>query len=273
MCLGSVGKVGVLIITIDFSWPSLVYTLASLNQSTPSQQNPPMPMTSISRGPLLVLDHIILATLHLEATAAQLEADWGTTFSGGGQHLGFGTHNKVMRLDASADHAQDGGENTSRLLYLELIAPDPSQPTPAQPRLFDLDNPELQDRFSEKPRLIHYAARCSNMPWALAQCGYNPGVPTAMSRGTLSWTITLPPNRKPASPVLPTLIEWPDMDAHPAVAMPASGVSMPFFSVAAPPEILAIIRATGLQIIPAASPATLMRAELATPNGLRVFGN
>lgn len=231
------------------------------------------PITSLSRGPLLELDHIILATLDLEATAAALAADWGATWAGGGQHLGFGTHNKVMRIDSSADHAQDGGPNSSRLLYLELIAPDPSQPTPVAPRLFDLDNPALRERLGEKPRLIHYAARCSNMAATLARCGYNPGIPTAMSRGSLTWTITLPANRKPVSPVLPTLIEWPDMNAHPAANMPASGVSMPFFSVAAPPEILAILRATGLQVIPAASTATLIRVELATPNGIKVFGN
>jgi hypothetical protein len=225
-----------------------------------------------SPEPLLWLDHIVIATLDLATTAAQLEAQWGVSFTGGGQHVGYGTHNRVMKLDAVADLSCDGQPNAHMNVYIELIAPDPDQPEPPQPRLFDLDNPALRAKLAEKPRLIHFVARCDDMPATLARCGYNPGVPTAMTRGALSWTITLPPSGKPAQGVLPTLIQWPDMTKHPAANMPASGVSMVFFGVAAPQEALQTLKATGMQFVPSPSPVAMLRAELVTPKGVFVLG-
>jgi Glyoxalase-like domain len=223
-------------------------------------------------GPaLLELDHIVIATLDLEATASRLESEWGAKFSGGGQHLGFGTHNRVMKLDSVADLSCDGQPSPEKQVYIELIAPDPSQPNPKRPRLFDLDNPELLKKLAEKPRLIHFAARCKHMATALAQCNFNPGIPTPMSRGDLHWTITLPVDGKPASGVLPTLIEWPDMAKHPTVTMPASGISMVFFAVAAPEAAIRTLKATGLQFVPAVNPTIMLRAELVTPNGVKVL--
>jgi Glyoxalase-like domain len=225
-----------------------------------------------SPTPLLWLDHIVIATLDLATAAAHLEAQWGASFAGGGQHLGYGTHNRVMKLDAVADLSCDGQPNPNMHVYIELIAPDPGQPEPAQPRLFDLDNPALRAKIADKPRLIHFAARCNDMPATMASCGYNPGVPTAMTRGALSWTITLPPSGKPAEGVLPTLIQWPDMAKHPAANMPNSGVSMVFFGVAAPQETLQKLKATGMQFVPSTSPVPMLRAELITPGGVVVLG-
>ena len=92
-----------------------------------------------------------------------------------------------------------------------------------------------------------------------------------MSRGDLQWTITLPVDGKPASGVFPTLIEWPDMAKHPAKTLPASGVSMVFFAVAAPEATIRTLKATGLQFVPAVNPTIMLRAELITPNGVVVL--
>jgi hypothetical protein len=222
--------------------------------------------------PLLELDHIVIGTLDLEATAAQLEEQWGAKFAGGGQHLGYGTHNRVMKLDSVADLSCDGAQSVTKLVYIELIAPDPSQAEPHRPRLFDLDNPVMRAKLTDKPRLIHFVARCADMTQALNECDYKPGIPTEMKRGELAWTITLPSDGKPAQGVLPTLIQWPDMAIHPAAKMPDSGVSMVFFAVAAPEPTIKILKATGLQFVPAQNPTTMLRAELVTPKGIVVLG-
>jgi hypothetical protein len=221
--------------------------------------------------PLLELDHIVIGTLDLESTAALLEEQWGAKFAGGGQHLGYGTHNRVMKLDSVADLSCDGAQSTSKLVYIELIAPDPSQAEPIRPRLFDLDNPAMRAKLAERHRLIHFVARCNDMATALSSCGYNPGTPTAMTRGELSWSITLPNDGKPAEGILPTLIQWPDMVKHPATKMADSGVSMVFFAVAAPQLTIATLKATGLQFVPAQNPTTMLRAELVTPKGIVVL--
>ncbi len=220
---------------------------------------------------LLELDHLVIATLDLVAACEQLETQWGAKFSGGGQHLGYGTHNRVMKLDSVADLSCDGQQNSSKQVYIELIAPDPSQPAPAHARLFDLDNPLLQEKLKQRPRLVHFVARCADMSEALLNCRYNPGVPTPMSRGDLNWTLTLPADGKADQAVLPSIVHWPDMASHPTVKMPDSGVRMVFFGVAAVEPTIKILRATGLQFVPAQNPSPMLRAELVTPNGVIVL--
>jgi len=53
------------------------------------------------------IDHVIHATVDLDATAARLESDLGLESVGGGRHEGHGTHNRIVPLG--------GG-------YLELMA-------------------------------------------------------------------------------------------------------------------------------------------------------
>jgi hypothetical protein len=65
------------------------------------------------------LDHLIFAALDLDDGVREVEARFGVRASGGGQHSGQGTHNKLAALRPTA--------------YLEVIAPDPTQPEPAQP--------------------------------------------------------------------------------------------------------------------------------------------
>ena len=71
------------------------------------------------------LDHLVLATPDLQATARWLERATGVTPSPGGPHIGKGTHNVLCSLG----HAS----------YLEIVGPDPDQVAPEGGRPFGID--------------------------------------------------------------------------------------------------------------------------------------
>jgi len=54
-----------------------------------------------------------------------MEGRFGVRARAGGKHNGQGTHNALLGLGAQT--------------YLEIIAPDPGQPTPSMPRPFGVD--------------------------------------------------------------------------------------------------------------------------------------
>ena len=193
------------------------------------------------------LDHLVVASAELERGTRQLENLIGARLAGGGTHPGWGTHNRLLRLDGGA--------------YLELIAPDPGQPAPARPRLFGLDDPALLALIAERPRLIHYVMRTGDHAAARALLDYDPGVAEAMSRGSLNWRLTVPPDgRLPHAGVLPSLIDW-GATPHPARALPDSGIELLGLAVIAPAAVLA--RAT------AALGAPRIAAETGARPGLR----
>ncbi len=200
------------------------------------------------------LDHIVLASASLEAGAAWLEEQLGVALAPGGAHPGWGTHNRVLRLD--------------RGTYLELIAPDPAQSGVSRPRLFGLDDPNLRRRIRARPRLIHYVMRAPELASARAALPYDPGVIESMSRGALRWRITVPRDGARAhGGVLPSVIEW-GATPHPCARLPDRGVILEELRVIAPGAVLACAAPTHQD--PRITSATGARARLRAR--LRVAG-
>jgi hypothetical protein len=151
------------------------------------------------------LDHIVLACRDLESGSAWLEQHLGVSPSGGGQHLGWGTHNRLLSLNTPDFPG----------VYLELIALDPAQSLPDPPRQapFGLMNPAVQAHIALRPRLIHYVHRVlpGHLAAAVQAAPYAISQPEAMSRGARHWQIALA--NWPQDQAVnhhPTLIDWGD---------------------------------------------------------------
>lgn len=208
--------------------------------------------------PLATLDHLVVAATSL-ADGIEYVADiTGVAPQPGGRHVAMGTHNALLRLGERA--------------YLEIIAVDPDGANPARPRWFDLDDIALQAELAERPRLVHWVARTSDIDRARVRCPVAPGPVHAMSRGDYRWRITIPDDgARPGRGIVPALLQW-DVAQHPADLLPASGISLASFAAAHPDPapIRAALAALGLDAV---LPVTYDRearlaAMLRTPRGI-----
>lgn len=202
------------------------------------------------------IDHLVVAAADLEAGSAWLEERLSVPLAAGGKHAAMGTHNRLLRLGPQ--------------LYLELIAIDPAAPPPDRPRWFGLDDPALQARLAERPHLIHWVARCENVP---APAGTDM---LDMARGDYRWRIGVPADgRLPGDGLIPSLIQWLS-PAHPAERLPEAGCALMKLEGfhAEPTRIHGALAALGLTdalALYAAGPdaAPGLAAYLKTPGGLR----
>jgi hypothetical protein len=159
-----------------------------------------------------VPDHLVLAAATLAQGVEYISDLTGVTPRPGGKHAAMGTHNALARL----------GER----LYLEVIAIDPQGVKPARPRWFDLDSGDLAVDLIERPRLVHWVARTSDIEAAVARATEPPGEILPFERGDYRWRITVPADgHRPGKGLVPTLIQW-DVPQHPADALPAAGLSL-----------------------------------------------
>lgn len=150
-------------------------------------------------------DHLVFAAHDLDAGAAWLEQRLGVAFAAGGRHARMGTHNRLLGL----------GDD----FYLELIAIDPTAPPPGRPRWFGLDSLPVSDR----PRLIHWAARSKDIARDAAASSEDLGEILPMERGDYRWRISVPADgHLPGDSLVPTLIQW-DVPFHPAQRLPEVG--------------------------------------------------
>lgn len=202
---------------------------------------------------MTVLDHFVYAVPDLGAAVEEFARSLGVRPAGGGRHEGWGTHNAVLGLGDGA--------------YLELLAPDPSQPAPEQPRPVGLDD-------LAEPRLVAWAARTDDIEGALAQAreaGFDPGPALAMSRTrpdgvVLSWRLTPPPSEVPSA--VPFLIDWGE-SPHPSTDAPA-GAYLDRFEIEHPdPErTRASLAALGLDLPVTAGPQAMLLATLRSDTGV-----
>lgn len=208
------------------------------------------------------LDHLVIAAASLDQGAAWCEATLGVAPGPGGRHPLMATHNRLLRIDGPG-FAQ---------AYLELIAIDPDAPPPGRARWFGLDDPALQARLRESPRLIHAVVRTPNIEmlrWGLINVSQDPGPPLAAARetpeGRLSWRILVRDDGAlPAAGRLPTLIQW--QGRHPAQSMPPSPVRLDAVNFGAlTPREAGLLRLRGATAAPG-GPA--LAVTLTTPLGV-----
>lgn len=208
------------------------------------------------------LDHLVVAAASLDEGVAWCERVLGAAPTPGGKHALMSTHNRLLRLDGSDD------------AYLEIIAIDPQAPPPGRARWFGLDGPALQAALrATGPRLVHWVARTNHLDmhrFGLVAAGFDPGVTRAAERetphGTLRWRITVPDDgRLRCAGALPTLIEW--QGAHPAPALPPSGVALQSLTVRGlPPKAADVLQPFQASLDDGPGPA--LTARLATPRGI-----
>lgn len=212
------------------------------------------------------LDHLVLLAASLEEGVAWCEATLGIPPGPGGKHALMGTHNRLFSI------ASEGFPRA----YFEIIAIDPTAPTPARRRWFDMDDDALQARVRrDGPQLVHWVARVDDARAAVAFLqaqGIERGEVIEAARptpqGLLQWQITVRPDgQRLFDGLLPTLIQWGDV--HPAAAMPASGVTLRSLRLRHPHAraLAAALGAIGLaEVVVEPGPACL-QAQLLTPRG------
>jgi len=147
------------------------------------------------------VDHIVYATPDLNRGIEEIEKLLGVRATAGGQHPGRGTRNALLAL----------GPTT----YLEIIAPDPEQPAPQEPRPFGIDG-------LKQSRLVAWFVRSPELAQLRADA-VRKGVPLGevMSGSRrrpdgveLVWKFT-DPRTTLADGIVPLFIDWGD-SPHPA---------------------------------------------------------
>ncbi len=200
-----------------------------------------------------MIDHLVYGARDLEQAVAALAERAGVQAVPGGRHLGIGTHNALLSLGPGC--------------YLEIIAPDPSQPPPA--RLpFGLD-------ALTADRLIAWAARAADIERqadGARAAGYDPGPVLAMSRETpggaqLRWRLTW--RAEPAGDgLVPFLIDW-GTTPHPSLAAPAGCTLLGLRGEHPQPEtVLPLLRALGAGLPVSAGPRPALIATIQSPRGV-----
>jgi hypothetical protein len=196
------------------------------------------------------LDHLAVTCADLSEGAAHVEAALGLPLLPGGQHQRYGTHNRLLGLGPG--------------LYLEVISPDPTAPSPPFPRWFGLDH-------AASPLLSNWIVRTDDLAAALALSPPDAGDPVALTRGDLAWTIAVPPDgHVPQSGGWPTLIQW-TAGSHPSRRLPDSGARLARLEILHPDATTLAARLPltdpRVTLIPASTPA--LRACIDTPHGPR----
>ena len=200
-----------------------------------------------------VLDHLVLATPTLEATARRLEHELGVVAVPGGSHVGRGTRNVLMGLGHGA--------------YLEIIGVDEHQPNPGSARPFGVD--DLQEEH-----LVGWAVRTHDISGVVSAAradGYDPGDITDMSRARpdgllLSWRLTSPAGSGVS--VVPFLIDWGGSE-HPADSLP-TGARLVSMRAEHPhaDRVQAQLEALGLSLTVTSGSTPRLWAEIQGPQGV-----
>jgi len=158
------------------------------------------------------IDHIVIGAANLISGTKILETKLSTKFSSGGEHQIMGTHNNLLKLQSD--------------IYLEVIANNPNVDKPTHQRWFSLDEPRTKEKIKFSPRVLCWVLEVDNIENTVKKCGYNPGEILQISRGELTWKITVPSNGMLIdNGVLPALIEW-SSGKHPSKKLIDNNISI-----------------------------------------------
>jgi hypothetical protein len=176
--------------------------------------------TNTNVSSAIPIDHVILAIDSLDRGVELLHIATGVTAANGGAHLGRGTQNALMSLG-------DGQ-------YLELIAPNPADPSPPILGAISLEFTKYQsltpigwairaeDATAEHARLLARGLPVSEL---------RPGSRTRADKQVLRWTTFDP--WKGHSGVLPFVIAWAPETPHPSQDSP-NGCTLAGIEIASP---------------------------------------
>ncbi len=200
------------------------------------------------------IDHLVYATLDLEAEVDVLEQKLGVRAIMGGQHPGKGTWNALMSL----------GEN----VYLEIIGPDPEQMVDGQlPNKFGIDQITASRMStwvlkSDDPVKLAADAKAYGIDFGEVQDGSRKQTDGAL----LTWKLSNPVADR-ESGILPFLIDW-GQSPHPAHNTP-KGCELLHLRAEHPEadRIQALLDQLNLELPLTKGEAPKLIAALRTPNG------
>jgi Glyoxalase-like domain len=199
------------------------------------------------------VDHLVYATPDLDRGVNEIEKLLGVRATAGGQHPGRGTRNALVALGPTS--------------YLEIIAPDPQQPPPKQPRAFGIDN-------LQQSKLVAWFVKANDLSRSRDEAvhlGVPYGEVMSGSRrrpdGTeLSWHFT-DPGSLIGDGVVPFLIDW-GQSQHPATTA-AQGATLVALQAEHPkPEsVRKMLREVAVDLEVKAGPHVALIATIQCPRG------
>lgn len=213
------------------------------------------------RTAIVAVDHLLIGASTLEDGVAWLEERTGVRASPSGSHPGLGTWNALASLGPTR--------------YIEIIAPDPSQPA-----IETVYVPGLRD-FRE-PRIAGWAARgvdlatrfVAGLPSDLSCEPPRPGARIRTDGTRLAWTLAFPRHREEGNfgGALPFFIEWESLESHPGRSTPP-GMTLRSLKVQHPKaeSLDRALAALGISCVVEPAAVVSLQAELDTPRGIVVI--
>jgi len=204
-------------------------------------------------GVVAIVDHLVYATPDLQAGIERVERLIGLRASAGGQHPGRGTRNALLALGPAT--------------YLEIIGPDPEQPTPSLPRPFGIDD-------LKEPKLTTWAAKATGLEKLVSDAqrlgiqfgAVIPGSRRRTDGVMLTWRYT-DPRTVVAGGLVPFFIDW-GTTPHPA-ATATRGASLVALRAEHPDveSIQKTLNALGLNLHVQKGPRAALVARINGPRG------
>jgi hypothetical protein len=207
------------------------------------------------------LDHLVIAAETLHQGVDYIRSALSVEIPKGGLHKTMGTHNHLMQL---------GNDS-----YIEVIAINPEAAAPRHPRWFNLDDNLMRASLHRQPRLITWVINTADIKGVDRDSEFPIGVPTKLSRDSLSWQVGLTEDgRLLANGLVPYVIQW-HTEQHPARSMADLGCRLHSLEIYhnRPDWLHSILASIGadhlVSIYPLADTETpYLSANIETPSGL-----